>query len=88
MTRFKVILIINGIRFGTGMYSEGQVYRYVAEIEDPQLVTDYVMTLIGESIARDETGILLGHYGETRKISWNLTPEDDEVAEFTSNKGI
>lgn len=71
----KIILIINNQRMGCGRLMDGKIKLYQAEIEDPQLVTDYVTTLIEEAIAAGKRELNLGHWGETRKITWSITSE-------------
>lgn len=71
----KIILIINNQRMGCGRLMDGKIKLYQAEIEDPQLVTDYVMTLIEEAIEAGNRELNLGHWGEVRKITWFITSD-------------
>ncbi len=70
---FQIILIVNNERMGCGRLKGGKIKLYQAEIDDPQLVTDYVTTLIEEAIEGGKRELLLGHWGATRTITWAIT---------------
>ena len=69
----KIDLYVDGILMGTGRLTDGKIHRYVAQVADAQLVTDYVVDLIERSIALHEKQLRLGHAGKIKTITWKTS---------------
>lgn len=68
----KISLYIDGKLMGTGQITNGRIHRYEAQVQDAQLVTDYVLDLIEKSISFNQKQLRLGHSGATRTITWRI----------------
>ena len=69
----KIELYVDGVLMGAGRLTDGGIHRYVAQVEDAQLVTDYVMDLIERSIALREIQLRFGHAGAIKTITWKIS---------------
>lgn len=69
----NIELYVDGVLMGAGRLTDGRIHRYVAQVEDAQLVTDYVMDLIERSIILREKQLRFGHAGAIKTITWKIS---------------